>query len=102
LTFSNHIYYNCKVTTDSGQEFLLDANWIHNQQLDNWKNWSCNAGLDRIYINADLDVFGGECMNDHLGNILTEWDVLTAATTCQRARCTGCTDDLIQYKRENQ
>jgi len=49
-----------------------------------------------------LNVFGGECKNDHLGNISTGWVILTDATICQKSRCTGCTDDLIQYKRKNQ
>jgi hypothetical protein len=100
LTFSNHIYYNCKVTTDDGQEFLIDANWMHNENLDHWQGWICNAGKDRIYIDSDLDVHSGMCKNDQLGNILTGWDILTDATTCNRLQCTGCTDDLIQHKRE--
>jgi hypothetical protein len=98
---SNHIYYNCKVTTNTGQEFLVDANWIHNNGLDNWQNWTCNAGKDRIYIDSKLDVFNGECINDQLGNILTGWDIMTTATTCKKIRCTGCTDDLIQHKKES-
>lgn len=102
MTFSNHIYYNCRVTTDNGQEFLIDANWMHNENLDHWNGWACNVGKDRIYIDAKLNVFSGECKNDQLGNILTGWDVLADATTCQRLRCTGCTDDLIQHKRKNQ
>ena len=99
--FSNHTYYNCKVTTNTGQEFLVDANWIHNNGLDNWQNWTCNAGKDRIYIDSKLDVFNGECTNDRLGNILTGWDIMTTATTCKKIRCTGCTDDLIQHKKES-
>lgn len=98
MTFGNHIYYNCKITTDDGQEFLVDANWIHNQGLDTWQNWSCNAGKDRIYVDANLDVHSGECKNDGLGNILTGWNLLPDATICQRPRCTGCTDDLLQRK----
>ena len=99
--FSNHTYYNCKVTTNTGQEFLVDANWIHNNGLDNWQNWTCNAGKDRIYIDSKVDVFNGECINDQLGNILTGWDIMTTATTCKKIRCTGCTDDLIQHKKES-
>jgi hypothetical protein len=100
LQIQPHEYYNCEVVLDNTRHYRIDGNWIHNNQLDHWHGWECNAGLTRLYINADNNVFGGQCLNDKLGNLNSEWMLLEGPTTCKQQRCTGCTDDLIVAKRE--
>jgi hypothetical protein len=97
LTFTNHQYYNCRIYLDDQTEFLVDANWLHNNNLDQWQNWQCNAGADRIYIDPVGDVYSGECKNDHLGHIDQGWDLQQSAQ-CRRKTCTGCADDLLVAK----
>jgi hypothetical protein len=97
--FENHTNYNCTITLDSGEQYNVYANWIHNQGLDQWQNWHCDAGHTRFYIDKNFDIWSGECKNDHLGNIITGWNLKTD-TTCNRPTCTGCTDDLITTKHE--
>jgi len=99
LQFENHPNYNCEVTTDSGDTYRVYANWLHNNKLDKWRGWHCQAGVTRLYINKDLEVFGGECRNDQLGNVLTGFELLDE-TICQQETCNGCTDDLIVHKHE--
>ena len=96
--FSNHENYNCRILLDDGQEYLVYANWLHNEHLDNWKGWSCDAGKTRFYIDANLDVYGGECQNDYLGNAIDGINILDNGTTCKQDRCNGCTDDLAVAK----
>ena len=98
--FENHSNYNCKITLDSGEQFRVYANWIHNEQLDQFQGWSCDAGHTRFYIDKNFDIWDGECQNTHLGNVLTEWNINTD-TICKRSTCTGCTDDLIVAKHKN-
>jgi hypothetical protein len=98
LKFENHQYYNCEIKLANSTKYQVDANWIHNQQLDVWQGWLCNAGNHRLMIDADLTVYSGECLNDNLGNIITGWKLLDSPTTCRMYRCTGCTDDLLQKK----
>ena len=98
MKFENHRYYNCEITLDDNTKYQIEANWLHNQQLDTWQGWLCDAGHRRLMIDADLTVYGGECLNDKLGNILTGWSLLDSPTICQLSRCTGCTDDLLQKK----
>lgn len=93
----NHENYNCKATTESGQEYMIYANWLHNQQVDLWKDWICEAGATRLLIDKDFEIYSGDCKNDHLGNALTDFQVLEH-TICKQDRCTGCTDDLIVAK----
>ena len=96
--FENHENYNCRITTDTGEEYLVYANWLHNEQLDNWKGWSCEAGATRILINKDLKIYSGECKNDYLGSAVERFSILEN-TICKQDRCTGCTDDLIVTKK---
>jgi hypothetical protein len=95
--FENHSNYNCRITTDTGEEYRVYANWIHNEKLDNWQGWSCDAGYTRFYIDKNFDIWSGECQNDRLGNVLGDWDI-KPNNHCERATCTGCTDDLITRK----
>lgn len=94
----NQSNYNCKVTTDTGDEYLLYANWLHNNQLDNWNGWQCDAGVTRILIDKHLNVHSGECLNDFLGNALTDFTIKDT-NICKRLTCTGCTDDLLTQKK---
>jgi len=98
--FENHSNYNCKITTDNDQEYLVYANWIHNNRLDNWKGWHCDSGFTRFYIDKNFDIWNGECQNTQLGNVLGEWEICTD-NICKLETCTGCTDDLIVKKYKN-
>lgn len=97
MQFENHPNYNCEIQTQSGQTYRVYANWIHNNQLDSWKGWNCQAGTTRLYIDKNLNVYSGECKNDHLGHGLDGFDLLDG-TVCKQDTCTGCTDDLIVRK----
>lgn len=76
---------------------MVYANWIHNEKLDLWRGYHCDAGLTRFYIDKNFDIWSGECQNDHLGNVLDTWTT-KPNNRCQRDRCLGCTDDLLTRK----
>ena len=89
--------HNCKVSMSDGTEFLIHANQLHNLDIDHFQGWQCHAGFDRISIDVDGTVWGGNCHNDLLGTI-NDWNLLSAPTECKLLTCTGCTDDLIVTK----
>lgn len=97
ITLKDHSNYNCIITTDTGDVHRVYANWLHNNDLDHWKGWSCDAGNTRFYIDKNFDIWSGLCQNDYLGNALTEWST-KSNTICQQNTCNGCTDDLITKK----
>jgi hypothetical protein len=97
LKFENHQNYNCEIKTSSGKTYKIYANWLHNEQLDYWKDWNCDTGSTRLYIDKDLKVFNGECSALVLGHALDGFE-LVDTTVCPRLHCTGCTDDLITKK----
>lgn len=99
MKFENHQYNNAKILLDDGREYSIFANWIHNQKLDYFKGWYCEAGITRLSIDTNGNVYSGECKDSRLGNLDTGWQLLNEETAhCKRDRCTGCTDDLIVKK----
>jgi hypothetical protein len=92
----NEVNYNIRALTHD-QTFFLYSNTLHNLDIDHWKGWICYAGAHRLHIDKNLEVFGGECYNDHLGSLKTDFELLPY-TQCRRTRCTGCTDDLAVKK----
>lgn len=99
MQFDNHDNYNCHITVDNGQQYSIYANWMHNNGLDTWQGWHCDAGSTRFYIDKNLEVWSGECRNDHLGSALdADLSRLRQGTICQQDRCTGCTLDLLVTK----
>lgn len=97
MQFENHDNYNCEITLDSGETYKVYANWLHNNNLDQWTGWNCQAGANRLYIDKNLEVYGGECKNDSLGHAIDGFKLLSG-TTCRQNTCTGCTDDLMVRK----
>jgi hypothetical protein len=95
--FENQENYNCRITTDTGEEYLVYSTWLHNEQLDQWQGWHCDAGATRLFIDKNFDVYSGECRNDYLGNAIDGFNLLEHAV-CQQERCSGCTDDLVVAK----
>lgn len=96
-SFENQPNYNCRIVLDDGQSFLVNSHWLHNEGLDYYKGWNCQAGSLRLYVDKNLQVYSGLCQNDYLGPALSEFDLLDG-TVCQRPRCSGCTDDTITTK----
>lgn len=95
----DHPNYNCEVTLEDGRQYRVYANWLHNEQLDHWHGWHCSAGAQRVFIDRNLQVYGGECQNDLLGSAQETFDLLIS-TVCKRSTCTGCTDDLMVEKHQ--
>lgn len=101
MKFENHRYYNCEITLDNGEKYQISANWMHNNDLDHWKGWNCDAGYRRLDIDKNFDVYSAQCKNELLGNLFNEWSMYDSPSKCLRERCTGCTDDLLIGKQQS-
>lgn len=99
MEFENHQYYNCEIEIDDGRVYKISANWMHNNGLDYWKGWECDAGFRRLHVDKNFNVFSAQCENEYLGNLFGPWEPHTAPSICNRDRCNGCTDDLLIRKR---
>jgi hypothetical protein len=102
LKFKNDEFYNCQIILDNQETYFINANSMHNNQVDKWTGWTCDAGYNRISIDSNLNVYGGQCQNDYLGKLGSDWKLLTQPTICAKVSCNGCTDDLLAEKSSNQ
>ena len=96
LVLQTEKYYNCTVTDINDTEYNVNCKQLYNNNHNNFKNWLCNAGVDRISIEHDM-VWSGESHNDFLGTI-DDWEPLTQPAICKREKCTACSQDLIITK----
>lgn len=84
---------NCTVFVDEGTK-LLHANDIIKLHLNQFKDWSCNAGLESLMINWDGDVHRATCrVGGSLGNIYNgTFTIPTEPVICDRNYCTCAAD----------
>jgi len=93
-------HYNCKVVTDDNKTYLVDALRLHNNNLHHWDGWICNAGMDSIRIDSDLNVYNAGCKQKlianlkHLSESNTSLQLPTTPTICDKPTCDGCSYDL--------
>ena len=99
MKFTDHKNHNCTAILDNGEQYKMSADFLHNEKLDFWLGWHCDAGSTRIFIDNENQVFGATCRNDYLGNLNSDLKILNSSTICKRARCVGCTDDLLISKK---
>jgi len=89
---------NCRIDDDK----IMHANDVIKLHQNQFKGWTCNAGLESLMINWDGDVHRATCrVGDSLGNIFQdEFSVPTTPITCTREWCT-CAADIPLTKIKN-
>jgi len=91
---------NCRVDDTE----VIHANDIIKLHKNNFKGWSCNAGLESLMINWDGDVHRATCrVGGSLGNIYHGTFVIpTESIICTRDACTCAADiPLTKYSNAN-
>lgn len=89
---------NCRI--DDSQ--IMHANDVIKQHLNQFKGWSCNAGLESLMINWDGEVHRATCrVGGSLGNIYhNTFNPVTDQIICTRDNCT-CAADIPLTKFRN-
>ena len=84
------------------KEEMLHANDVIKCNLNQYKGWACNAGIESLMINWDGDVHRATCrVGGSLGNIYTDtFTVPTDPINCTRDHCT-CAADIPLTKVNN-
>jgi MoaA/NifB/PqqE/SkfB family radical SAM enzyme len=88
---------NCRIN----DEEVIHANDVIKLHKNNFKDWSCNAGLESLMINWDGDVHRATCrVGGSLGNIYTgTFNIPTSPIICTRDSCTCAADiPLTKFK----
>jgi MoaA/NifB/PqqE/SkfB family radical SAM enzyme len=81
---------NCRIDNEQ----IMHANDIIKLHKNNFKGWSCNAGLESLMINWDGDVHRATCrVGGSLGNIYTgTFNIPSQPIICDRDWCTCAAD----------
>jgi MoaA/NifB/PqqE/SkfB family radical SAM enzyme len=85
---------NTIIFKDKDEKVYLHANDVIKQKLNDFKDWSCNAGIESLMINWDGEVHRATCrVGGSLGNIYTgSFTVPTEPIICTRDWCTCAAD----------
>lgn len=91
---------NCVIDPGQLTEQLIHANDVIKLHLNQYKGWTCNAGLESLMINWDGEVHRATCrVGGSLGNIYEDTFMQpTDPVTCDRSFCTCAADiPLTKY-----
>ena len=85
---------NCIIDKGELGEQIIHANDVIKLNLNKYKGWTCNAGIESLMINWDGDVHRATCrVGDSLGNIYKGTFLQpTAPVICDRNFCTCAAD----------
>jgi MoaA/NifB/PqqE/SkfB family radical SAM enzyme len=81
---------NCRIDN----EIIIHANDVIKKKQNQFKEWSCNAGIESLMINWDGEVHRATCrVGGSLGNIYQKTFIVPAEpVTCTRDWCTCAAD----------
>lgn len=98
----NTVIHNKDVDGDYAE--LLHANDVIKLHKNQYKGWTCNAGLESLMINWDGEVHRATCrVGGSLGNIYTgSFNIPNEPVICDRNYCTCAADiPLTKYVKNN-
>jgi len=93
ITILDHDY-NCIITDTEGYQYYVSGTSLYKHKLVNWKGWKCSSGVESIYIDSKMNVFGAKCCNDKLGTLEEGINLLSEYTTCTKDQCRPCVSGL--------
>jgi organic radical activating enzyme len=94
-------YYKPTVIFDNGETQTVDTHWIILNKHNKFNQWSCNVGVDTLFINKDGDLTGscGEMLynlnkkfNIYSSSFVEEFDIDIIPTQCTKSICI-CQDE---------
>ena len=76
----------------------IDVRHIINNQMNSFTGWSCNVGMQNLYIKTTGEIYGSACgiKESYLGNLATGFEIKTEPVVCPKRWCTCATDIEIE------
>jgi MoaA/NifB/PqqE/SkfB family radical SAM enzyme len=96
-------WINAGVWRDDGSYQEVNTDLLLSAKETSFKNWSCYAGVDQLYIEFNGNIYRGLCLNDGpIGHIDSDSvDVNSDPTICLQNYC-GCNLDIATRKAQDQ
>lgn len=95
---------NCRIDKNTLGDQIIHANDVIKLHLNQFKGWTCNAGVESLMINWDGEVHRATCrVGGSLGNIYNgTFAVPTEPIICTRDWCTCAADiPITKYDKNN-
>lgn len=102
LPYQMHMYYelikhnsiyldnNIYVVDNTGQQYKINDNQLAQMHL-NFKNWKCNAGIDRLYVHCNGEVYPcQQYYESNMGSIGSIFNIDKLHFTQQICACNEC------------
>jgi organic radical activating enzyme len=84
---------------DNGQEEPLDDQYLLNNRLNKFFNWTCNIGADCLYISFFGDITGASCsQGQNLGTLKDFKGLSKTPVVCKQAWCSCALETNISKK----
>ena len=91
---------NAIVTANNGETVAIKSSRLWDLGLVDFHGWECSAGMTYVFIDHDLEVYGGQCRQAPLGNLMQhDFALNPGPIRCSRQTCTPCDSDLYVAKR---
>ena len=92
---------NIRVTDSDGSTWTDNVNTLLKNRTNDFRGWTCNAGLESLRIDADGTVYRADCkFGGPIGNILTRVDLPSGPIICGKRWC-NCASDIPLTKYRN-
>ena len=89
---------NIILETKTGEEIYTNVNMVFTKNLNDFRTWTCNAGIETLYIHNDGNIYRGNCkFGGEIGNINTDFQLPTEPIICGKEKC-NCAADLFTTK----
>lgn len=90
---------NASITAQDGSSVDVKSSRLWDLGLAQFQDWHCSAGMTTIFVDHDLEVYGGQCRQVPLGNLHhSDFALNRSPTRCTRTVCTPCESDLYTAK----
>jgi MoaA/NifB/PqqE/SkfB family radical SAM enzyme len=103
--FQDHKFYRNTVTeTMKPTSAFLDGKKIDFHEFkvnkkEDFSGWTCKAGITRLWIKANGDIYRASCSNDaKIGNIFFDTDIFDLEPTVCKTKVCPCRDDIVVEK----
>jgi organic radical activating enzyme len=96
----DHMKHQSYFKSEHNVQFLpKNVQQIANDKVTNFKGWSCNIGIDSLYVDFDGGIKGGNCLEGgYIGDIISKINWPAEPLICESTYCHCVTDIKIKKK----
>jgi len=97
--FQNTLIETVKPTSAFLDNQKIDFHKLKADKKEDFSGWTCKAGITRLWIKANGDIYRASCNNDaKIGNMFFDTDIYDLEPTLCKTKVCPCRDDIVVEK----